>query len=170
MSAIIVDKSCIQVVVCWEMGQTAHFTGGQRPRNVHVSAAENWWFPLGLFRGEPGLWVQSARCHVEEVNKKRFGEQGILKAVIPRLHGFIDVEATEGWASFNWTSRAIGSVWGFEGPAMVLGMALDLKELTSRGGNKCAPRFCALERHCIGQWGKEGRGQKLRMLSSGPSF
>lgn len=53
---------------------------------------------------------------------------------------------------------------------MVLGMALDLKELTSRGGNKCAPRFCALERHCIGQWGKEGRGQKLRMLSSGPSL
>lgn len=169
MLAIIVDKSCIQVVVCWEMGQTAHFIGDQRPRNVNVSATENWWFPLGLFRGESGLWVGSARCHVEEVNKKRFGEQGILKAVIPHLHGFVDLEATEGWASFSWTSRAIGSVWGLEGPAMVLGMALDLKELPSRGGNERAHRFCALERHCIGQWGKEGRKQKLRMLSSGPS-
>ena len=52
---------------------------------------------------------------------------------------------------------------------MVLSMALDLKELPSRGGNERAHRFCALERHCIGQWGKEGRKQKLRMLSSGPS-
>ena len=53
---------------------------------------------------------------------------------------------------------------------MVLGMALDLRELpSSRGGDKCAHRFCALERRYLGQWGKEGREQKLSMLSSGPS-
>lgn len=53
---------------------------------------------------------------------------------------------------------------------MVLGMALDWKELSSsRGGDECAHRFCALERHYIGQWGEKGREQKLRMLSPGPS-
>lgn len=62
--------------------------------------------------------------------------------------------------------QGIGSVWGFGGPAMFLCMALALKVLPSRDGNKCAHRCCALERHCPGQWGKEEGEQKLRVLSS----
>lgn len=71
------------------MGQTPCFIGDQRSRNVSVDAKERRWFPLGLLRGEPGTWVRNARYHVEAVNKKGFRGEGIRKAGISLLHGFV---------------------------------------------------------------------------------
>lgn len=48
---------------------------------------------------------------------------------------------------------------------MVLGMTLALKEFLSRGEDKCAHRYYALERGYREQWGKEERKQHFRVLS-----
>lgn len=94
------------------MGQTPHFFGDKRPRNVNVSVKEDWSFPLGLFRGEPGLWFGSARYHVEEVNKKRFGGQGILKAVISRGVSIIQLNKQGYWQCLRLWGASIGSGHG----------------------------------------------------------
>lgn len=111
----------------------------------------------------PGIMGrQWTRRHLEEKEFRRLGFPFFmaLSKLRPQRGEHHSVEQTGG----------IGSVWGFGGPAMVLGMALDLKELPSRGGDEWAHRCSSLERCCPGQWGREEGEQELRMLASGPSF
>lgn len=98
---------------------------------------------------------------MEAADKKGFGEEGILKAGISPFMVLSKLRP-RGANIIQLTNRVL-SVSEALDPAMVLGMALALKELPFKGGDKCAHRCCTLERHCPGQWGEGERA------ASGPS-